>query len=60
MRSKYAFATSFSGIGEEDDFDYIKTETVEFDANRWKLELISLSTPEKYLRYNYTATYPKP
>jgi hypothetical protein len=59
-RSKSLFTTSFSDIGQEDDFDFFETETVEFDANRWKIELISLSSPEKYVRYNYTVTYPKP
>lgn len=60
MRSKYVWDTIFSSIRSEDDFDYFETQTVEFDASQWKIELISLSLPEKYVRYHYTVTYPKP
>lgn len=61
MRSKYVWDTSFSQIRHEDDFDYFdEAKTVEFDADHWKIELRSLSGSEKYVRYMYTVTYPKP
>jgi hypothetical protein len=60
VRSKAFFTTAFPAKGSEDDFDYLETKTVEFDADHWKIELISLSMPEKYVRYHYTVTYPKP
>lgn len=60
VRSKAFWTTSFPPMHAEDDFDYLETQTVEFDADRWKIELISLSNPEKYVRYNYTVTFPKP
>lgn len=60
-RSKYIWSTIFGAVASEDDFKYYpQTETVEFDADRWKIELRSLSSPEKYVRYMYTVTYPKP
>jgi hypothetical protein len=60
VRSKAFYTTHFPTKGAEDDFDYLETKTVEFDADHWKIELISLSAPEKYVLYRYTVTYPKP
>lgn len=60
-RMKSVWDTVFSALGEEDDFDYFReAATVEFDADHWMIELHSLSLPEKYVRYQYTVTYPKP
>lgn len=60
-RLKAVWDTVFSALREEDDFEYIlEAETVEFDADRWMIELRSLSAPEKFVRYSYTVTYPKP
>jgi opacity protein-like surface antigen len=59
VRSKAFWTTTFPPMHAEDDFDYLETQTVEFDADRWKIELINLSGPEKYVRYNYTVTFPK-
>ncbi len=60
-RSKYIWSTNFGIVAGEDDFNYYpQSETVEFDADHWKIELRSLGNSEKYVRYMYTVTYPKP
>jgi hypothetical protein len=60
-RSRYVWDTSFSTVASEDDFDYYpESETVEFDADEWKIELRSLGSAEKHVQYMYTVTYPKP
>jgi hypothetical protein len=61
IRMKSVWDVNFSTLRAEDDFDYFfEAQTVEFDADHWMIELRSLSAPEKYVRYQYTVTYPKP
>lgn len=60
VRSKAFFETWIPPMRSEDGFDVMETRTVEFDADHWKIELISLSSPEKFVYYRYTVTYPKP
>jgi hypothetical protein len=60
VRSEAFWTAAFPALREEDDFDHLVTETVEFDADRWMIELRSLDSHVKYVRYSYTATFPRP
>jgi len=60
LRSPYVWHTIFNEPTSDDTPDQIPSETVEFDTDRWKIELKSFSNPEKYALYRYTVTYPKP
>jgi hypothetical protein len=60
-RSPYIWNTVFSsGFNTDEGILEIKSKTVEFDTDHWKIYLWSFDNWEKEVHYRYTVTYSKP